>query len=273
MIIRLTCVMMDGTAPAEGDPLIPYVQHLDGDSVDLPSIPAGVDVDFEFSFVGQDGEPFDMTDYVGTITVRHARTSADPVFSNSITFVADAGTSFATHNDTKDEIPRTCVYDVQVESTDAKVSQPIPQSHYLITAAISDLDDEIAVLQAGVKLIQSTEVVTGAEAIPAGALVKASTTAEQYALWLVTDSPLRIIGAAVTECTGAGEDFTAQFITGAVTDLLSDGTDTIDTGDPVVASSTVDGRVMSGAVSDLGFLGFNVGAAVAATLDAAVSVR
>lgn len=153
MIIRLKCVMMDGTAPITGDALVPYVQHLDGDSIDLPSIPAGVDIDFQLTFVGQDDEPFDMTGYAGVVTARRSSTSADPIFANAITFDDDTGTSFATHNDTKDESPRTAVYDVQVESADSKVSQPLPQSHFKITAAIGDIDDEIAALTTGLKLV------------------------------------------------------------------------------------------------------------------------
>jgi hypothetical protein len=141
MIIRLQCVMMDGTAPAEGDPLVPYVQHLDGDSVELPTIPAGVDVSFEFDFVGQDGEPFDMTGYGGIITARRSSRSADPIFANQITFDAATGTSFSTHADTKDEKPRTCVYDVQVVSPTSKVDQPIPESHFKIVSSITDTDE------------------------------------------------------------------------------------------------------------------------------------
>ncbi len=118
-----------------------------------------------------------------------------------------------------------------------------------------------------------SETATGSIAIPAGALIKASSTAGRYALWLSSDSPLLIVGCAVTACSGAAASFTAQFVPGTSTVLLSDGTGTIAVAAPIVASGTVDGRVKQGLVSDTGFLGFNVGSAVAATLDASVTVR
>lgn len=117
------------------------------------------------------------------------------------------------------------------------------------------------------------DTVVGNGAIPAGALIKASATAGRYGLWLASDNPILIEGAAVTACGGAGQSFTAQFIQGTVVALLSDGTATIPSGSAVVASGTVDGRVKAGFATDLGLVGFNVGALVAATLDAPVSVR
>ncbi len=117
------------------------------------------------------------------------------------------------------------------------------------------------------------ETVTGNEVISAGALIKYSASvAGRFELWLVSGSPMLISGAAVTACSGAGASFTAQFPS-PLTSLLSDGTGTIDVAAPVVTSDTVNGCVKQGLVTDPGFLGFNAGAAVAATLNAAVSVR
>ncbi len=137
MIIRLKCVMMDGTSPMSGDPLIPYAQDLVGASVDLPEVPAGVDVDFEFDFVGQDNAPFDMTGYTGFIACSHSIISTAPVFQNEIVFAGTSGTSFAAHAQTKDEKPRDCVYAVRVlRISDSHEQQPIPRSLLRIAPAV-----------------------------------------------------------------------------------------------------------------------------------------
>lgn len=166
VIIRLKAVMMDGTDPAEGDALVPYVQHLDGSSIDLPSIPAGVDVSFEIEFVGQDDQPFDMTGYTGFIACRHSRSSSAAVFQNAVTMSGTSGTSFATHADTKDEKPRTCVYDLRVvEVATSKEQQPIPLSHLVITATVGDSDEEVAQPSAGILLV-GVVVVASVDLLP-----------------------------------------------------------------------------------------------------------
>ncbi len=309
MIIRLQCVMMDGTTPVSGAQKLPYIQHLDGETETtlldattavLPGIPAGTDVEFEIDFFGQDGVAFDMTGYTGVLTCKRSRTSATSLFANAITMSGTSGTSFATHSDTVDEDPRTCVYDIQVESAEGKTDQPLPESHLVILPAIGTLDDEVvaegpAMLIVGIttpaagelgQVIVPTdndpatlawtaspfEVVTGAAAIDAGALIKTSSTAGQYETLGAADAPTLLIGVAKTACSGAAASFQAYFTSGTITPCLSDGTDTIAAGAPVEPSTTVAGRVKEAADSTTA-IGFNVGAAVAATLDAAVSVR
>ncbi len=299
MIIRLRCVMMDGTEPGAGDPLVPYAQDLVGDKPSLPAVPAGVDVSFQIDFVGQNGQAFDMSGYQGRITCRHSSSSADPVFSNAITFSTSTGTSFATSADTADETPRTCVYDVQVVSADDKVDQPIPESKLLILSSISDEDEPVVaagpeMLLVGVpapaaedlgKVVVPTdddplalawtaspfEVATGAAAIDAGAAIKASSTASQYETLGAADDPTMMVGVAKTACSGAAASFQA-FFARPVRSMLSDGTDTIAAGAPVEPSTSVAGRIKEAADSTTA-IGFNVGAAVAAVLDEAVSVR
>jgi hypothetical protein len=307
MIIRLQCVMMDGEVPASGAQKLPYEQPLDGatevtlldgTTATLPGIPAGTDVEFEIDFFGQDGVAFDMTGYTGVITCKRTRTSTTSVFANAITMSGTSGTSFATHSDTVDEDPRTCVYDVQVESAGGKTDQPIPQSNLVILPAIGSLDDTVVaagpdMLIVGIAAPDATElgmvivptdddpatlawtaspfeVVTGAAAIDAGALIKASATASQYETLGAADDAGLMVGVAKTACSGAASTFQGYFIAGIVTPMLSDGTDTIAAGASVEPSTTVAGRVKAG---DTNVIGYNVGAAVAATLNASVSVR
>jgi hypothetical protein len=114
------------------------------------------------------------------------------------------------------------------------------------------------------------EVVTGNAAISAGALIKVSATAGRYETLGAADSASLMVGAAKTSCAGAASTFEAYFISGVLTPLLSDGTGTIPVGSPVEPSTTVAGRVKAGSTN---LIGYNVGALVAATLNAAVSVR
>lgn len=121
----------------------------------------------------------------------------------------------------------------------------------------------------------ATTTVTGAEAIPAGALIKVTSgVAGQYSMFTTTaaEDTSKIVGAAATACSGAGASFQAQLVQGVATSLLSDGTGTIAAGAPVIASSTVSGRVKQGTDGDPALVGYNIGAAVAATLDATVTV-
>ena len=60
-----------------------------------------------------------------------------------------------------------------------------------------------------------------------------------------------------------------QLVPGTVTPMLSDGTGTIAIGAAVQPSATVAGRIKSGSTN---LVGYNAGAAVTATLNAAVSV-
>jgi len=110
--------------------------------------------------------------------------------------------------------------------------------------------------------------VTSTATIVAGALLKVSgeNTFDHLG---VSDSPQLCVGVAVTGRTGAGS-FTAKIA--QATTMASDGTDTIANGAPVIPSDTVAGRVMEGTTDDVGIVGINVGATVAATLNASVSV-
>lgn len=116
------------------------------------------------------------------------------------------------------------------------------------------------------------ESVVGNAAIDAMALIKASSTASRYETLGTADAGALMIGVAKTACSGAGASFDAYFIPGNVTPMLSDGTGTIAAGAPVEPSTTVAGRVKQ-AASETTAVGFNVGAAVAATLNAVVTVR
>lgn len=115
------------------------------------------------------------------------------------------------------------------------------------------------------------ETVTGNAAIDQFAIIKSSmAVAGRYEMLLASDSPSLMEGVAMTACGGAGQTFSAQFVEGTVTTMLSDGTATIGVGATVAPSTTVAGRVKAGGVS---VVGSNVGPAVAATLNALVQVR
>jgi hypothetical protein len=112
--------------------------------------------------------------------------------------------------------------------------------------------------------------VTGNAAISAGALIKASSVvAGRYETLGAADAASLMVGVAVTACSGAASPFTAQFVPGTVTTMLSDGTGTIGIGAAVEPSTTVAGRIKAGTTN---VVGNNIGALVAATLNATVSV-
>jgi hypothetical protein len=114
------------------------------------------------------------------------------------------------------------------------------------------------------------QTVIGNAAIDAGALIKVSTVEGRYVTLGSADLALLMAGVAITACAGSGSSFSGQFVPGTVTSMLSDGTGTIPIGSPVEPSTTVAGRVKAGSTN---LIGYNVGALVAATLNAAVSVR
>lgn len=108
----------------------------------------------------------------------------------------------------------------------------------------------------------------GSAAIDAGALVKVSGVST-YATLGAGDDPSLMVGVAVTACAGSGQSFAVQLVAGAITTMLSDGTGTIANGASVCPSTTVAGRVKAGTTNSVGV---NLGSAVAATLNAHVSV-
>lgn len=131
-------------------------------------------------------------------------------------------------------------------------------------ADVTDATNVAAAIAAG-------ETVTSTATIVAGALLKNSGNGTYDHLG-TADSPLKMIAIALSSRTGAGT-FTAQFRPGGQQSLLSDGSGTIAQGAYVIPSTTVAGRVKQGVSTDIGIVGINVGALVAATLDAAVTVR
>jgi Iap family predicted aminopeptidase len=81
--------------------------------------------------------------------------------------------------------------------------------------------------------------------IEAFALVKAATTAGRVTVFLHTDSVVLVTGVALTACEN-GTQTQVMEVQGVMTQVVSDGTTTIHSGDPVRPSDTVDGRVMKG---------------------------
>ncbi len=138
MIVDLVCIVPDGTSPEEGDQLVPYVQHLDGATVDLPTIPEGVDVRFNLTFKGQDGEDFVITDYVITMTGRRTATYTTAVFANEATIDgASSAYVLLANTDTTGQDSRTILYEIRIRSTvDDKVDTVLPPSHMRIVAAV-----------------------------------------------------------------------------------------------------------------------------------------
>lgn len=106
-------------------------------------------------------------------------------------------------------------------------------------------------------------------AVDAGALIKNSGNGT-YAMLAAGDNPRLMRGIAVTASSG-GFAYVC-FIPGIVCSTLSDGTGTIAQGAYVIPSTTVAGRVKEGTSSDV-YVGINVGAAVAASLNASCTVR
>lgn len=133
--------------------------------------------------------------------------------------------------------------------------------------ALADVTDAANVATA----LAAGESATSTATVVTGALLKNSGNGTYDHLG-TADSPLLAIGIVLAGRTGAGA-FTAQFRPGGSQSLLSDGTGTIAQGAFVIPSTTVAGRVKQGTSTDIGIVGINVGALVAATLDAAVTVR
>ncbi len=268
------------------------------------TISKGEDVTYYMTCINENGEARDITGHTFAAGIMSPSTGAEVVNRLGSIDSAEGGIAIVVINDgdTVDVAPDAYVLSVYVNDG-TNDWQPLPLSPVYIVQSASlpgasatppgpamlligvpvptqeDIDNQ-RVLSPTVLdpttlewVNRGVENAVGAGAIPAGALIKASATVGRYALWLRTDSPLLIVGAAVTACSGVGATFTAQFSSGTVATLLSDGAATIAAGAPVVASGATDGRVKAGLVSDEGFLGFNVGALVAASVDAHVSVR
>ncbi len=310
MIVELECVVPDGTDLTDVQ-VWPYVQHLDGETettkldgstIVLPAIPSNTDVTFNLRFYGQNKVAFPMTDYEATLTSRRSASSADPVFSNAATIdgvITNLMTCLVSRDQTEDEGSRTNVYGVLIRNTSTdRADSVLPESHMEMNRVPTDPDEVVTVagpdmLLAGLPVVTSAdlgkvvvptdddpvtlawtsspfEVVTGNAAIDAGALIKASSTEARYETLGAADAATLLSGVAKTACSGAAASFQGYFISGLVTPMLSDGTGTIAAGASVEPSTTVAGRVKSGSTNSIGF---NVGAAVAATLNAAVSVR
>jgi hypothetical protein len=241
------------------------------------ALPQGEQLTLNLSLTKPDNTPKDLTGI--TTIVRMAVRRADGTLilpAERLGTVVTAATGLCKvelpSSDTKDAASQRAFWDVWV-SLDGVWHQVVLRSEFWITDAVVDLDEIVAVPEMGVTLITGLQVV-GIETIPAGALivVDRGATANRYAMWTTAMDPSRIVGAAVTACSGAGATFKAQLTEGVPLILLSDGTTTIGIGQPVIPSSTVNGRVKLGVDGDPLILGYNVGASVAATLDLPVSV-
>lgn len=156
----------------------------------------------------------------------------------------------------------------------ATVDLPTMPDPVLVGSVAWDLTTGQPKISDGINWNQiTTETAIGSEPIAAMEAIKKSATASRYARWLKTDNPNLFIGVAVTICGGAGQLFAAQFLNGALAVMLSDGTGTIAAWAACVLSDTVNAHIKQGLVTDAGFIGFNAGPLVAATLDAQVIVR
>jgi len=113
-----------------------------------------------------------------------------------------------------------------------------------------------------------TTNLTANGAIDQYALIKASTVAGRFEMLAAADSPLKMVGVAMTAAAGAGSTFSAQLIPGTTTPMLSDGTAVINAGDTVTPSTTVAGRVKAGTSNVVG----SARSDALAVLDAQVSV-
>lgn len=136
-----------------------------------------------------------------------------------------------------------------------------------VGAGVAAAVDGVIPTQVNVTIDGGLRTVTSSASIDANALIKVSGT-NTYAMLGAADDAVLCVGVAVTGVVGAGS-FTAQFIPGTITTMLSDGTGAIANGAAVVPSTTVAGRIKTGTTNTVGV---NVGAAVAATLNLTVSV-
>lgn len=118
----------------------------------------------------------------------------------------------------------------------------------------------------------TSETVTADAAIVQYALVKVSTsTAGRYVHLATTDGAALMVGVSTSSAAGAASTFTATFMQGTVTTMLSDGFAIIPIGSGIINSPLTAGRVRAG--SGVNLIGYNIGPQVAATVDAQVSVR
>ncbi len=137
-------------------------------------------------------------------------------------------------------------------------------------------DNTVVALLAGAQTFTGaknfTETVTADAAIDQYALIKASTsTAGRYVTLATTDSAALMMGVSTSSAAGAASTFSASFMQGTTTTMLSDGTAIIPIGSGVISSPSVAGRVRAGTGTNL--VGYNTGAQVAASVDAQVTVR
>ena len=160
MRVALTCIVPDGSLPLSGDPLVPFVQHLDDETPDVndvvhPTITEGTDVYFDLTFKKANGDPFDLTNKIVTLTVRRTATAVDPLLAN----LADDSTSDTTtvkvaHAQTEGQHPRTFVYDITMQDGDDDDTDVVlPESHFEMVAKIADEGDEVISPGPGMKLV------------------------------------------------------------------------------------------------------------------------
>ncbi len=291
---RITGVLLNGATPAGGRARRKHIAQ----RIDLPE---GEPLELEVELVGEDDEPVPYADFAASaLTVRTSLTaSGAPLLSRG-------GDAHETEENVGvflvggTEISKGGrVYDVVlIDGDDEEHHVTLAADDLVVGDAVRVPGDDVtppgaAMMLIGLPVITAADIgkvlvptdddprtfawtsspfetVTGAAAIDAGALIKLSSAAGQYETLAAADDAGLMIGVAKTACSGAAATFQAYFISGIVAGMLSDGTGTIAIGASVEPSTTVAGRVKSGSANSIGR---NVGALVAATLDAAVSVR
>ncbi len=264
MRIAQRWIFADGTTPAASSPRLVW------ERLDI-IIPEGEDLTIDVAAVGQNGAAYNLTG--GGAPVLTIKTSpADLAAIQAIAAtVTNASGGLFTFTVARGLVPKGAYYwDGYFIDASNKAWRGMLTSPYSVTDGSSDVGGPFST--PGPLAWTPYDVVTGNTAIAAGDLIKASSTAGRYEILGAADDPSLMVGVAKTACAGAGSSFDAYFISGIVTPCNSDGTGTIAAGAPVEKSTTVAGKVKQ-AASPTTTIGFNVGALVAATLNAAVSVR
>ncbi len=264
MKISQRWVFRDGTVPSDGSPPLRWET--------LPiELPEGEDLEINVLGVGENGAPFSLVGGAPpSITIKDSPADASAVLAIGST-VLDAAASSFRFLIARGLVPKGARWwdGVYIDAGN-KAWRGLRTSPYSVTDGSSDVGGAAPSL--GLLAWAPYDTVTGNGVIAAGDLIKASSVAGRYEILGAADDPSLFIGVARTACAGAGSTFDAYFIAGVLTPMNSDGTGTIAAGAPVEPSTTVAGKVKQ-AASPTTAIGYNLGAAVAAVLNAAVSVR
>jgi hypothetical protein len=265
MRIAQRWIFLDGTSPAGNSP------RLQWERLDI-SLPEGEDLTIDVSAVGQNGTAYSLVGgSAPVIAIKASPADTSPITPaiGATNINAAAGTFDLVV--ARGLVPKGAYFwDGYFLDAGNKSWRGMLTSPYLVTDGSSDVGGPFTT--PGPLAWTPYDQVTGNGVIAAGDLIKASATATRYEILGAADDPSLMVGVAKTACAGAGSSFEAYFISGIVTPCNSDGTGTIAAGAPVEKSSTVAGKVKQ-AASPTSAIGFNVGALVAATLNASVSVR